>query len=222
MNIDALADRLPAAVGLRAVTYDAAAAARWTSWLSAEERECIASFGAESRRREFVAGRAAARHLLAERLSTSPAAVPLCRDPDGGVTVEASAWHVSIAHSGPHALAACAPHPVGVDLEQIQARDPAIATFLFRPADRGLVDRLPYEANAALILCWSLKEAVLKARRSGFRTSPKALRLTVDPAADTAAVRVDAGRSWHLHYGRLHDYWAAVALPDGPGEGPAP
>lgn len=222
MRIDALADRLPAAVGLRAVTHDAAAAATWASWLSAEERECIAAFGAESRRREFVAGRAAARRLLAGRLSTPPAAVPLRRDPDGGVTVEAAPWHVSIAHSGPHALAACAPHAVGADLEQIQPRDPGIAEFLFRPADRGLVERLPYAADAGLILCWTLKEAVLKARRSGFRTSPKALRLTVAPASDTAAVRVDPNGRWHLHYARLDDYWAAVALPDPPEGGPAP
>ncbi|MFB6249748.1 MAG: 4'-phosphopantetheinyl transferase superfamily protein [Salinibacter sp.] len=212
MKADALADRLPAAVGLHAVTYDATA--EWTSWLSAAERACVAGFGAESRRREFVAGRAAARELLAGRLSTTPSAVPLRRDADGGVTVEAGPWHVSIAHSGPHALAVCAPHVVGADLEQIQARDSGIAEFLFRPADRGLIDRLPYGPDAALILCWTLKEAVLKARRSGFRTSPKDLRLTVAPATETAAVEVEGNGRWRLHYGRLRDYWAAVALPD--------
>lgn len=213
MTIDALADRLPAAVGLRAVTYDAERADEWASWLSAAERECIAGFGAESRRHEFLAGRAAARQLLAARLSVPPAAVPLRRDADGGVSVDGADWRVSIAHSGAHAVAACARPPIGVDLEQIQARDPAIATFLFRPADRGLVDRLPYGPDAALILCWSIKEAVLKARRSGFRTSPKDLRLTVDPRAGTAAVAVDGDRPWHVVYARLDGYWGAVALP---------
>jgi 4'-phosphopantetheinyl transferase len=222
MTIDALADRLPAAVGLRAVTYDAERADEWASWLSGEERECIAGFGAESRRHEFLAGRAAARQLLAARLSVSPADVPLRRDADGGVSVDGADWSVSIAHSGPHAVAACARTPIGVDLEQIQARDPAIATFLFRPADRGLVDRLPYGPDAALILCWSLKEAVLKARRSGFRTSPKDLRLTVDPDSETAGIEVDGDPPWHVVYTRFDGYWAAVAVPDNPGEGPAP
>lgn len=215
MTVAPLADRLPPTVGLRAVTYSRDAAPRWRDWLSAEETDCVAGFGAESRRHEFIAGRAAARLLLADRLSTTPEAVPLRRHADGGVDVDADAWRVSIAHSGPHAIAAAAPHAVGADLEGIQPRDPAIASFLFRPEDRGLVDRLPYGGDAALILCWSLKEAVLKARRSGFRTSPKALRLAVDPAAETARVEIDGETSWHVVYARLDGYWGAVAVPEG-------
>jgi 4'-phosphopantetheinyl transferase len=220
MSIDALADRLPAAVGLRAVSYDAERAEEWASWLSAAERACLADFGAPSRRREFLAGRAAARQLLGARLSVAPAAVPLRRDPDGGVSVEEAGWHVSIAHTGPHAVAACARGPVGVDLERIQPRNPDIAAFLFRPADRGLVERLPYGPDAALILCWSLKEAVLKGRRSGFRTSPKDLRLAVDPEAETARVEIDGERPWHLVYARLDGCWGAVALPRNEEGGP--
>lgn len=216
MTIDPLSDRLPASVGLRAVTYRPAAAAQWRDWLSGEERACVDAFGAESRRREFLAGRAAARLLLADRLSTTPGAVPLRRHEDGGVDVGAEPWHVSIAHSGPHAIAAAAPHAVGADLERIQPRDPAVATFLFRAEDRGLVDRLPYGADAALILCWALKEAVLKARRSGFRTSPKALRLTVDPEAATARVEIEGEAPWHVPYARLDGYWGAVAVPEAP------
>lgn len=216
MTIDPLSDRLPASVGLRAVTYRPDAAAQWRDWLSGEERDCVAAFGAESRRHEFLAGRAAARLLLADRLSTTPGAVPLRRHPDGGVDVDAEPWHVSIAHSGPHAIAAAAPHAVGADLERIQPRDPAVASFLFRPEERGLIDRLPYESNAALLLCWSLKEAVLKARRSGFRTSPKALRLEVDPEAETARVEIDGEAAWHVYYARLDGYWGAVAVPLGP------
>jgi len=214
MTAESLARRLPATVGLRSVTYNAAAARTWTTWLSAEETACLETFGAESRRREFVAGRAAARQLLSDALSVRPAAVPLRRDADGGVTVEASSWHVSIAHSGAHAVAAAAGHAVGVDLEHIEPRDPGVADFLFAPADRDWPGRLPYDADAALILCWVLKETTLKARRSGFRTSPKDLRLAVDPAAETATVQVEGGRTWQLVYARLDAYWAAVAWPN--------
>jgi 4'-phosphopantetheinyl transferase len=214
MIAEPLARRLPATVTLRAVTYAADAAKTWTTWLSAEETACLETFGAESRRREFVAGRAAARQLLADALSVPPAAVPLRRDPDGGVSVEAASWHVSIAHSGAHALAAAAGHAVGADLEHIEPRDPAVADFLFDPDDRDWPGRLPYDADAALILCWVLKEATLKARRSGFRTSPKALRLAVDPEAETATIRVEGGRVWQLVYARLGAYWGAVAWPD--------
>jgi 4'-phosphopantetheinyl transferase len=200
-------------VRLQGISYDAAEEARWRSWLSDAERRCLADFGAESRRRDFLTGRAAARVLLSAVLSTEPGAVPLRRADDDAVDVEQDDWHVSIAHSDAHALAVCARHPVGVDLERIQPRNPGIADFLFRADDRGLLDELPYTDSASLILCWALKEAVLKARRSGFRTSPKALRLSVHPDEETARVRVEDGTEWHLVYARLSSYWAAVAIP---------
>jgi len=213
MTVDSLSGRVPSSVTLFAVTYGEEAAVRWREWLSEEERACVRSFGAEKRRREFVAGRAAARRLLASRLDTAPERVPLRRAADEAVDVEAADWQVSIAHSGPHAIAGCARHRIGVDLEHIQPRDPAIARFLFAPEDRGLVDALPYNADAALILCWTLKEATLKARRSGFRTSPKDLDLSVEPGGQTARVEVAEGSRWTLVYARLDDYWGAVAVP---------
>jgi 4'-phosphopantetheinyl transferase len=213
MTIDALTDRLPPTVGLRAVAYEAGRAPEWLDWLSAEERACLDTFGAESRRREFLAGRAAARGLLAGRLRVGPGQVPLRRADDGAVDVVGGEWRVSIAHSGARAVAACAHHPVGVDLERIQARDPAVADFLFAPAERDWPDRLPYAPDAALVLCWALKEAVLKARRSGFRVSPKALRLAVEPSSERAHIRVEGGTEWELAYARLDGFWAVVAVP---------
>lgn len=213
MTVDSLSSGLPRSVSLSAVTYDRDDASTWRNWLSEAERACIASFGAQKRRREFLAGRAAARQLLAEPLDTTPDQVPLRRADDDAVDVEAPDWHVSIAHSGPHALAACARHPLGADLEHVEPRDPGIARFLFAPEDRGLIDALPYDADAALVLCWTLKEAVLKARRTGFRTSPKDLHLAVEPGAQTARVEVAEGERWTLFYARLDGYWGAVALP---------
>lgn len=213
MTTDALSNRLPSGIRLRGVTYDERKAFRWRRWLSEAERACMEGFGAERRRREFLAGRAAARQLLADCLATHPSAVPLRRADDDAVNVEQEDWHVSIAHSDETAIAACARHRIGVDLERIQPRDPGIADFLFRPEDRGLVDRLPYEDDASLILCWTLKEAVLKARRSGFRTSPKALHLSVQPDEETATAQLPPGERWQLFYARLGEYWAVVALP---------
>ncbi len=214
MTTGALARLLPSSVRVRGVAYEKEAAEEWRRWLSDEESACLASFGAEKRRQEFLAGRAAARRLLSECLRCPPGEVPLRRADDDAVDVEVPEWHVSIAHSGLRAIAACARHRVGVDLERIQARDPAIARFLFAPEDRGLVDGLPYDPDASLILCWALKEATLKARRSGFRTSPKDLMLDVQPDAGRAAVRVEGGEYWQVVFTRLDSFWATVAFPD--------
>lgn len=213
MTVDSLSGHVPSSVTLFVVTYEDEAAARWREWLSEEERACVQSFGSDKRRREFVAGRAAARRLLADCLDTVPERVPLRRAADEAVDVEAADWQVSIAHSGLHAIAGCARHRIGVDLEHIQPRDPAIARFLFAPEDRGLVDALPYDADAALVLCWTLKEAVLKARRTGFRTSPKELHLQVRPESETASVEVEGGERWTVPFSRLQGYWGAVATP---------
>lgn len=214
MIVHALAQSLPGGVQIQGTTHDPAQAAQWGGWLSKEEQALLSSFGAETRRQEFLAGRAAARELLGACLGVPPATVPLRRADDDAVDVVESDWQVSIAHSGGHALAAAAQHAIGADLEHIKPRDPAIADFLFAPEDRGLVDTLPYGPDAALVLCWALKEAVLKARRSGFRTTPKALRLRVDPARGTAAVQVEGGQAWTVFYARLGDYWGTVAVPD--------
>ena len=211
MTVDPLARRLPEGVSLKGVVYDEAHASTWREWLSTAEADCLASFGAESRRREFLAGRAVARSLLAERMGRAPASVPLRRAADEGVDVIDSDWRVSIAHSGGRAIAAAARQPVGVDLEEIQPRDPDVARFLLHPDERELLETLPYSSNEALILCWCLKEAVLKARRTGFRTSPKELRLRIDAERGRAhgAIQSDA---WRLWFERLEGFWAVVAL----------
>lgn len=219
MTVKLLSQRTPAPIHLQGDSYDAAAASTWRAWLSEAERSRLASFGAVSRRHEFLLGRALARRLLGSCLDVAPGRVPLHRAEDDGVDVGREGWFVSIAHSGESALVGAARHPLGIDLELIQPRDPAVADFLFAPEDRDLPDALPYDPDASLILCWAMKEAVLKARRSGFRRSPKDLRLSVDPDAGTARVRVEEGRTWTVGFARLDGFWGTVAVPAPQGTG---
>lgn len=215
MQTPPLAPRLSSEVTLLGSLYDESAAVQWRTWLSDEEREQIGGFGSERRRRAFLMGRAVARRLLADLLEVPPAAVPLRRAEDGAVDVPGTDWHVSIAHSGDRALAAAARHRIGADLERIRPRDPAVARFLLHPDERDLPDALPYDRNCALLLLWVLKEAALKARRSGFRTSPKAVRLTVEPSAQTATAVVEGEERWTMSFAPWDDFWTAVAGPTG-------
>jgi 4'-phosphopantetheinyl transferase len=127
-----------------------------------------------------------------------------------------------------------AEHPPGIDLEAIASRDAGLERFLMAPEQRGMIDDWPHGRDEALVLVWTLKEAVLKARRSGFRTSPKKLRLSIHPvgerdeeigvqnenahpASGQARISVENGQEWTVSYTSVPtdraNYWFAVAIP---------
>ncbi len=184
--------------------------------LSGEERTQIEGFGSERRRREFALGRLVARELLSAQLAVEHAAVPLCVAADGAPEVDGSGLHLSISHVATDtqtlAVAAVAPRRIGVDLERIQPRRPDLYRFLLAPEDYGLLDALPYTHDEAQVLIWTLKEAVLKALRMGFRLSPKKLRLTVDSEAQRAHVALGDGETWALRYDERDGCFLAVAF----------
>lgn len=183
--------------------------------LDPQERARYQAFGSAARRRSFVAGRTALKTLVAHHTGAAPGAVCIHVAKDGSLHIPGP-LHVSLAHSGNWAVAALAPVPVGIDLEQIQPRDAAVARFLFAPEDRHTLHALPGTDSERLVLAWTLKEAVLKARRSGFRCSPKSIHLQVDAHAHTAratVTRTTPHDHWYLSFGRRHGYWWAWAVP---------
>lgn len=187
-------------------------AERLQALLPPVERARLQSFGHAGRRREFVLGRAAARTLLAERLGTAPREVPLVVAPDGGVEVEGADLHLSIAHSGPHAVAAVGARRLGVDLERIAPRHPGLARFLLHPEERASFEALALDHTRSCILYWTLKEATLKAMRTGFRTSPKKLRLDVDLGTRRSVARVEGGPVLHARFEERDVFMMAIAF----------
>ena len=187
--------------------------------LPSEERAQAEGFGSAKRRREFALGRTAARTLLAERLAVAAPDVPLRIAADGAPELDEPALHVSIAHAGTAAqtlaVAAVGARPLGVDLEPIRPRRPDLYRFLLHPDEYGLMEHLPHEHDAAQVLLWTLKEATLKAMRTGFRVSPKKLRLTVEPERRAATVRVEEETRWSLRYTERDGCFLAVAFADG-------
>ena len=196
--------------------------------LSAAERARLAGFGHDARRRQFVLGRTAARTLAAQRLGVAPADVDLGVGADGAPQVPAG--HVSIAHTGraaSAALAAVASGPVGVDLERVGPRRPDLWTRILRPDERTLLDALGGPTDDAQTLLWTLKEAVLKAQRTGFRAGGRSVRLVLDgPSAQHAhthrappdrgvATAASGAGGWRVAFGRHGRLWLAVAWADG-------
>ncbi len=184
--------------------------------LSADEKERFEGFGSLKRRLEFTAGRVVARLLLAEQIGVPPADVILTPLPEGGVDVPGEHHlFVSITHAADYAAAAVGNRPVGIDLEPIRPRHPDLGRFLLHERESDLVPSLNLDRDQALILLWTLKEATLKARRSGFRLSPKNLHVEVDLPACTAQVVVTGGETWEATFEERDGYYLSLAFRDG-------
>ena len=203
--------------------------------LSAAERARVVGFGSADRRRRFALGRSAARTLAAERLGCAPADVPLAVGADGALRLDGQGCdglHVSISHAGRGgnavSVAALADRPVGVDVEAVAARHPALWRRVLRDDEHDLLDALGGPTDSAQTLLWSMKEAVLKGQRTGLRAGARSVRLALDgPAPPTggvasggaasggAAAVSEASGAWRLRYTRVGDLWLVVAWAEG-------
>lgn len=202
---------LPPDITFRHLRFDPEHLESWESLLSTAEAERLQGFTRLKRRQEFVLGRAAARMLLAERLDIIPGDVLLDVAESGAVDVIGSDLHISIAHSGDHAVAAAAPRFVGVDIEAIVPRHAELHRYMLHPEEYNLLEALPLDTERSHILCWTLKEAVLKAMRVGLSYSPRKLRLNIDMERTAAVVDVENGQRWDVFFEQWDDYYVAVA-----------
>ena len=159
----------------------------------------------------FLLGRIALRTLLAERLGVAPLDVPLCVASDGGVDVDRSAVRVSIAHSGDRAVAIAADRIIGIDLEEIKPRSPQLVDYMLHPLEHGGYESMALDPVRKLILYWTLKESVLKALRSGFRRSPKTIRLVVSLESCGGMAYLDERAPLVCRFEETDGYYCAVA-----------
>ncbi len=210
---------LPDDIHIRQLTYDLHQVARWVSYLTPAEFERQALMKAESRRRSFLLGRAVLRTLLAELTNSDPRLVTLQVLDDGRVTAPETPYHVSISHSGDRATAVASKRRVGVDIEQMVERPESLLRFVLHDEEFAHIEALPVRENDRLFLCWTIKEAVLKAIGTGLMRSPKSVRLNIDYERSQAIVQEENGYSWHVQFEQQGDYMFALAVePDEPGK----
>ena len=179
-------------------------------WLDEAERARLAGITGARRRRQFLLCRAALRAWLCAELG--------CRNdrlsfrfnahgkPRALVDGAPAAIDCNLAHGGEHGLLALSPGPVGVDVEvRREGREfGRIARRVFAPAEQAV---LASRSAAARVACfyrfWSLKEALIKARGTGFAVPPASFEL---PASLLAGARSGRFRfpdreepEWVLH-----------------------
>ena len=182
--------------------------------LSETEQAYLTSVSHEKRITEFTAGRIVARQEAASLLETSPQKINLVVKDDGSLDLADTPYNISLAHTREGVGVAISRNaPVGIDLEHIKPRHKNLYKFILDPSEYHLLESLPLERERIIILCWTLKEATLKGLRTGFRCSPKKIRLDIDANAQTASIQTPDNTVWTAHYEEYDHAYLTVAYP---------
>ncbi|MDB5095771.1 MAG: 4-phosphopantetheinyl transferase [Cyanobacteria bacterium RYN_339] len=167
---------------MKLVLIDAGRLAEAEAALDAVEREALAGYTFEKRRRDWLLGRLAAK-LAVQAVTGAPTGIRSEENGHPTATGLPPGWDLSLTHGHGFAGAICAPAPVGVDLELLRAVPPNGWRFFLTPAERDWLAGEPLGPHGEII-AWALKEAAYKAvqgRTEGMH------HLTLDEVADGRA-----------------------------------
>jgi 4'-phosphopantetheinyl transferase len=144
-------------------------------WLSDDELAKAERFRPDLVRTRYIAGRAALRYVLADRLGCSPASIRLSYGTNGKPMLEGGGRHVefNLAHSGGDAVIALASRAaIGVDIELLRpiADVESLARLVFSDVERRELELAP-DPVSAFLNGWTRKEAYVKALGLGL-TAP--------------------------------------------------
>ncbi len=179
---------------------------RFSAHLNSEEIERAERFVFPADRNRFMAGRGVLRTLLGKYLHRSPESIPIRRLPRGKPFLEPqmgiSSVSFNISHSQGLALFAfCSLGEVGVDLEKIRkdAASEEIAERYFSAAELAELRELPPESRTeGFFLCWTRKEAYVKALGEGLGIPLADFSVTLTPNRQVCLTSADSDR-WSLY-----------------------
>lgn len=167
--------------------------------LSGSERARAEKIALASKRREFVVARGLLRQMLSRVAGLAAAERGLEFQQDGrGKPALAGGGPIAFNLSHSHGLALVAltiGGSVGVDLEKIrpEADWQALARRFFTAAESRAIDACsPGRRARAFFVCWTRKEALVKAAGDGIAAGFKACAVSVDPDAPAKLLRVGA------------------------------
>lgn len=171
--------------------------------LSDDERERGQRLRAPEDAKRFTTARAILRALLGQYLQQDPAAIRFIYGQQGKPSIEAGQdpppLHFNVSRCKDVILYAFSgDREIGVDIERDRVRtDPLVlAKRFFAPEESLAIERLPPPEQAtAFLLCWTRKEAYVKARGYGLSQSLREFAVTVDRDLPPAPV-VDGPRHW--------------------------
>lgn len=175
--------------------------------LAPDERDRAARFRLGHLRDSFVVARGALRIMLGRYLNTSAAGIQFHYGSKGKPALAASSpLHFNASHSGGLAVFAfTAGCEIGVDVEQIRPlpdMQNVAARFFCREEAAELMSLTAGQREHAFFLCWTRKEAYIKATGDGLSAPLDDFRVTLQPGQPARFIHiahdVNAAKEWSL------------------------
>lgn len=195
-------------------------------FLAPDEMDRAGRFRFDRLRRSFILARGALRVLLGRYLSIAPGGIEFSYGSKGKPALAAPhRLQFNASHSGDLALFAftldC---EVGVDVERIRPMPDIedVAKRFFCAEETAELMALPAgQRGHGFFLCWTRKEAYVKATGEGLSTPLDAFRVTLQPSEPAGIVHLErdpiAAQAWTLHdLAPAPGYAAALAYRDSP------
>lgn len=152
------------------------------AWLSEDEQLRSQRFLNPTQARDYVKIRTWLRRELARRISSEPGAIAFTYGPSGKPALSSGGPFFNLSHSSEFAVVAVSERfELGVDIEAIRSDVDALglARRYFHPDEFEHLNSLePTLLTKAFFQCWTLKEALLKARGSGFFLDARSFAVT--------------------------------------------
>jgi len=167
-----------------------------------QERERARRFIFERDRDRYIAARGILRDLLGKYLRCAPQSIEFTYGPHGKPALASGASRPAICFnlSHSHGLAVVAigqEREVGIDVELIRAEfaGEAIAERYFSAKEIDELNGLPAELRAeGFFLCWTRKEAYIKAKGDGLRIPLDSFDVSLSPGRPATLSSVDEPR----------------------------
>jgi 4'-phosphopantetheinyl transferase len=216
----------PDAVHVWIAGLDCSPALLRTHWdtLSQAEQERAGRFRFQYLQDRFVAAHGILRDILSRYLDTEPRSIAMDTDDAGKPFLVPGAAHSDLEFNLSHSdtLAACAltrARRVGVDVELVRPipERESIATHYFTPPEQAFIQGETTEAarSRAFYICWTRKEAYIKAVGRGLSIPLPSFDTSIAPGAAGRSLPCETGNAaeWRLtDLPPIADHAGAVAV----------
>jgi 4'-phosphopantetheinyl transferase len=197
---------------------------RLSMYLPAEEKARAARFVFAKDRNHHIVARAILRQLLGCYLRQPPASICIKAGPQGkpalGLVAGLPPLRFNLSHSYGLALYAFALHrEVGIDVEKIRpdVANEGLAERYFSAEERKELQTIPKELRSkAFYLCWTRKEAYIKARGAGLQIPLDSFGVSLAPDKPATLSSADQDQ-WSLFSVRPDTGFAGALVIEGCG-----